>query len=68
MTLYMKIDVRNNELPISIHDSIKEMAEHYGRTRSEITSEMNRAVRRGTRCQWVQVEVEDDEVFISDVG
>lgn len=62
MTLFMRVDVKHNELPLSVHDSQKDMARHYGVRKSAITSEMNRAMKKGCKCQWVMVEVDEDDV------
>lgn len=60
MTIAMLVSSDKYELPMIVCDSVIELAKKVGRTPDEIYSAMSRAKKRGGRCRYVKVEVEDE--------
>lgn len=60
MTVYMAIDLDYYELPIAIADTITELAQRLGVSRSTISASMHQSRRCGCRSRYVKVEIEDD--------
>lgn len=57
--LWMKVDLKNNEEPLAVADTPKELAKMCGVKRTSILETMSRARRKGWRCSYIKVE--DDE-------
>lgn len=60
MTIVMLVTTDKYELPLIVADSIAELAREIGRTPTDLYSAMSRARKRGGRCKYVRVEVEDE--------
>lgn len=61
MQIWMFVTKDKYEMPLAVADSVGELGQLIGRKKSTICSAMSRAKRRGTRCRYVKVEVEDDD-------
>lgn len=61
MTLWMKVTMDEYELPLAVADSSGELARRLGVSRSTVASVVSNAKKRGGRCCYVKVEVDDDE-------
>ena len=59
--LWMKIDLYNNEMPLAVADSQREMAKILGVKESSIREERSRAKRLGRPCCYIKVEDKEDE-------
>ena len=57
--LWMKIDLYNNDEPLAVADTQRELAELCGIKETSIRETMSRAKRRGWRCCYIKIE--DDE-------
>ena len=62
MTLYMKVSNDKYELPEIIARTTIELAEKCGVKSQTVRSAMSHAKKHGWPCQYVRVEVEDDEI------
>lgn len=60
MTIVMLVTADKYELPLIVADSVAELAREIGRTPTDLYSAMSRARKRGGRCKYVRVEVEDE--------
>lgn len=61
MTLWMKVTMDKYELPLAVADSSRELARCLGVSASTVASVVSNAKRRGGRCCYVKVEIDDDE-------
>lgn len=61
MTLYMKVTLDKYEYPVAVAESVVELAKMVNVSTNTISSAMSHAKARGNRCQYVRVEVEDNE-------
>ena len=62
MYVYMKITTDRYELPVAVADTGEELAEICGVSRNNVYNTIRKARINGYRCQYVRVEVEDDNV------
>lgn len=64
MTIVMLVTADKYEPPMivadSVADSVAELAREIGRTPTDLYSAMSQARKRGGRCKYVRVEVEED--------
>ena len=60
MYVYMKITTDRYELPLAVADTGEELAKICGVSRNNVYTTMRKARLLGHRCQYVRVEVEDD--------
>lgn len=60
MTIVMLVTADKYELPLIVADSIADLAREIGKTPTDLYSAMSRARKRGGRCKYVRVEVEED--------
>lgn len=61
MILWMQVTKDKYELPLVVARSARELARMTGRKSATICAAIIRAKERGGRCQYVKVEVDDDE-------
>lgn len=61
MTIVMLVTADKYELPLIVADSVADLAREIGRTPTDLYSAMSHAKKRGGRCKYVRVEVEDEE-------
>lgn len=61
MTLWMKVTLDEYELPLAVATSSRELARCVGVSSSTVASVVSNAKKRGGRCCYVKVEVDDDE-------
>lgn len=61
MKLYMKVTSDEYELPLYVASSPTELAEKVGTTRMTILSAISHAKKRGGRCKYVRVVINDEE-------
>lgn len=61
MTLWMKVTLDEYELPIAVVTSSRELARCVGVSDSTVAAVLSNAKRRGGRCCYVKVEVDDDD-------
>lgn len=59
-TLWMMVDLKDNELPLAVADSLEELAELAGVKKKTITSRINSSRRRGTKCKYVKVQIDEE--------
>lgn len=59
-TLWMMVDLNDNELPLAVADSAAELARLAGAREATIRANISNSRRLGYRCRYVKVEVEDD--------
>ena len=57
----MKVDLKNDEVPLAVADTAGILARNCGVKTKTIYQSMSRAKKHGWRCCWVKLEVEDDE-------
>lgn len=60
MTLWMQVTKDKYELPILVAQSLSEMSRLTGKAPCTICNTVKRAQRKGSRCMYVKVEVDDD--------
>lgn len=60
MTIVMLVTADKYEPPMIVADSVAELAREIGRTPTDLYSAMSQARKRGGRCKYVRVEVEED--------
>lgn len=58
--LWLKVTKDEYELPLAVGNSASDLARQVGVSRSTIISVMSNAKKRGGRCCYVKVEVDDD--------
>lgn len=58
---WMKVDLKNNEEPLAVADSQRELAKMLGVKESSIREEKSRAKRLGRPCCYIRVDDDDDE-------
>lgn len=61
MDIWMKVTPDEYEFPLQIADTQKELAMTCGIQRHTISSAMYKAKKKGHKCCYVRVEIEDDE-------
>ena len=61
MMVWMLVTNDKYELPLIVAKSAGELARLTGQRRSNIASAICHAEKRGARCKYVRVEVEDDD-------
>lgn len=61
MTLWMKVTMDKYELPLVVATSARELARCIGVSKTTVSSVVSNAKRRGGRCCYVKVEVDDDD-------
>lgn len=61
MTIWMKVSADEYEWPLQIADTQKELAEKCGVRRDSITSAIRKSQRKGHKCCYVRVVVEEEE-------
>ena len=62
MKIYMMIDLKDNELPLAVADTVKELAQLTNKKENNISSALaNVRAARAKRSRYVCVEVDDDE-------
>lgn len=61
MTIWLQITRDEYELPVVVAESAKELARLTGTTENSIRSAITKAARRGNRCKYVKVEVDDQD-------
>lgn len=59
-TLWMMVDLNDNELPLAVADSAAELARLAGVREATIRANISNSRRLGCRCRYVKVEAEDD--------
>lgn len=60
--IYMEVDLREAELPTGrMANSKSELSRMLGLHPSAVSSAITAARRRGNRCKYVEVEIDDDE-------
>ena len=59
--VYMLVDLAHAELPIAVADSTTELARISGVQRQSILSSIHNARKRGCRCRYEVVEIDEDE-------
>lgn len=60
MTLYLKITKDKYELPLAVAGSMRELSRMCRITESAVSHAMHETQRRGGRCQYIKVEVDDN--------
>ena len=60
MYVYMKITKDRYELPVAIADTGEELAKICGVSINNVYNTIRKARLTGSRCQYVRVDVEDD--------
>ena len=58
--IFMLITTDRYELPVAVADTVKELAFLIGVSENNIRSAMSKAKKRGTRCRYVRVVVEEE--------
>lgn len=61
MTLWMEIDVKNNDLPLAVCESAPMLARQVGVSPNVIYSAIHREMYMGLKSRFVKVEVEEEE-------
>jgi hypothetical protein len=61
MALWMQVTMDEYELPLVVARSSGELARLVGVSNSTVAALVSNAKRRGCRCRYVKVEVDDDE-------
>lgn len=61
MVLYMQVTLDEYELPLAVADSSTELARMLGLRRDSVRSSMCHCKKKGWKCSYVKVEVEDDD-------
>ena len=61
MTLWMKVTLDEYELPLAVARSARELARCIDVSQSTVSSVVSNAKKRGGRCCYVKVEVDDDD-------
>ena len=57
--IWMKVTNDKYELPLVIADSSRELAKKLGLSKDSVSSAISKAKRRGTKSQYVKVELEE---------
>lgn len=60
MMIWMKVTDDKYELPLVVANSAGELAKLTGQKRSSICSAITHANKRGGRCRYVRVKVDDE--------
>ena len=58
--IWMKVDINNNEEPLAVAGSQRELAKILGIKEESIRQQRSRAKRLGQRCSYVKVEDNED--------
>lgn len=58
---YMMVTNDEYELPLAVADTIQQLADTVGTTKTAIEAAMYRAKKKGKRCRYVKVLLIDDE-------
>ena len=59
--IWMKVDLKNNEEPLAVADSQRELAKLCGVKESTIRESICRAKKRGWKCRYIKIEdIEED--------
>lgn len=61
MTLWLKVTADKYEFPLAIGDTAGQLALMTGVSTNAIHSAISNAKRGGYRCQYVKVEIEEDD-------
>lgn len=59
--LWMKVSMDKYELPLIVCDSAAELARRIGVPQVNIRSAISKAKRRGYRCKYVKVAIDEEE-------
>ena len=62
ITLWMKVTLDKYELPVAVADTSGQLAQMIGVTPNNIHSAISNARKDGYRCQYVKVEIEEDDL------
>lgn len=60
-SLYLLVSSDKYELPLAVADSIRELSALIGVREDAIRSAMSKARKRGNRCRYVKVVIEEEE-------
>lgn len=62
MTIYMEVDLKNKELPTGrMHETSFGLSRLCGCNERNVLTAINHAKKRGGRCRYVKVEIDDEE-------
>ena len=61
MDIWMQVSADKYEFPLLIAESQKELAMLCGVQRATIASAIGKAKRKGHKCQYVKVEIEEEQ-------
>lgn len=59
--LWMLVSKDKYELPLMVCDSVAELARRTGSTQNNIYSAISKGKKRGNRCQYVKVTINEEE-------
>ena len=59
--LWMKVDLDNNEEPLAVADTTRELAKMCGVKRESIMQMVSRARRKGWKCSYIKIEDDEDD-------
>ena len=62
MKVYMEVTQDKYELPVAVADSVRELAYVVGVKENTVCNIMSRAKKRGGRCKYIKVELEEGEI------
>lgn len=62
----MKVSNDKYELPLIVADSVVELADKLGVKQTNISSAISHAIKRGSKSQYVKVEITDESEVIND--